>query len=75
MGAVNMRVALGKDHTAVLVTLPVILKVTYLLSTFKSEIDPGEVYYFYHKPQTRYVRGDEKIFLKFTSLHVYRFTG
>ena len=44
--AADMRVVLGEDDTAVLVTLAVILKVTYLLLTFKSEADPGEVYYF-----------------------------
>ena len=41
-----MRVVLGKDNTAVLVTLAVILKITCLLLISKSEADPGEVYYF-----------------------------
>ena len=36
----------GKANTAVLVTLIIILRVTYLLSTFKSEINLGEIYYF-----------------------------
>ena len=45
MGAVDMRGA-GEAYTAVLIALVVILKVTYLLSTFKLEADPGEVYYF-----------------------------
>ena len=41
-----MQVVLGKNNTAVLVTLVIILKIAYLLLTFKSEADPGEVYYF-----------------------------
>ena len=45
MGAANVRVA-GKANTAVLITLAVILKITCLLLTFKSEANPGEVYYF-----------------------------
>ena len=44
-GAADVRGA-GKADTAVLVTLVIILKVACLLSTFKSEADPGEVYYF-----------------------------
>ena len=36
----------GKANTAVLATLIIILKVTYLLLTSKSEANPGEVYYF-----------------------------
>ena len=36
----------GKGHTAVLITLTVILKVTCLLLISKSEVNPGEVYYF-----------------------------
>ena len=46
MGAADMRVILGKNTTAVLIALAIILKVIYLLLTFKSEADPGEVYYF-----------------------------
>ena len=42
----DMRVALGEDNTAVLATLAVILRVTYLSSTSESEANPGEVYYF-----------------------------
>ena len=45
MGAADVRVA-GKADTAVLITLAVILRITYLLLTFKSEADPGEIYYF-----------------------------
>ena len=41
-----MRVVLGENNTAVLVTLAVILKITCLLLTFKSETNPGEVYCF-----------------------------
>ena len=37
---------LKNNNTAVLATLIIILKITYLLSTFKSEVNPGEVYYF-----------------------------
>ena len=36
----------GEADTAVLATLIIILKVTYLLLTSGSEADPGEVYYF-----------------------------
>ena len=46
MGAANVWVVLGKADTAVLVTLIIILRVIYLLLTFKLEADPGEVYYF-----------------------------
>ena len=46
MGAANIRVVLGEDNTAVLVTLAIILRIIYLLLTFKLEADPGEVYYF-----------------------------
>ena len=45
MGAINVRGA-GEADTAVLIALIIILKITYLLSTSRSEIDPGEVYYF-----------------------------
>ena len=41
-----MRVVLGENNTAVLITLAVILKVVCLSSTFKLKADPGEVYYF-----------------------------
>ena len=46
MGVANVRVAIGKANMAVLITLVIILKVTYSLSIFKSEADPGEIYYF-----------------------------
>ena len=46
MGAANIRVVLGEDNTAVLIALAVLLRVTYLLLTFKSEANPGKVYYF-----------------------------
>ena len=46
MRAANVRVVLGEDDTAVLIALAVILKVVYLLLTFKLEANPGEVYYF-----------------------------
>ena len=48
MGAVpanDVQVVLGENNTAILVTLVIILKITCLLSIFKSEADPGEVYY------------------------------
>ena len=41
-----MRVVLGENDTAVLVTLVVILRIAYLLSTFKLKVNPGEVCYF-----------------------------
>ena len=42
----DMQVVLGKDDTAMLITLAVILKITCLSLTFKLEADPGEVCYF-----------------------------
>ena len=42
---VDMR-GVGKADTTVLITLVIILKVTYLLLTFKSKANPGEIYYF-----------------------------
>ena len=39
----DIRVALGEDDTAVLVTLVIILRVIYLLLTFEPEADPTEV--------------------------------
>ena len=44
--AADVQVGLGNNDTAVLVTLVVILRVIYLLLIFKSEVNPGEVYYF-----------------------------
>ena len=49
-GAANVRVAEEAD-TAVLTTLAIILKVTYLLLICKLEANPGKVYYFL-PPQT-----------------------
>ena len=46
MGAANGRVVLGKADTAVLATLAIILKITYLLPTSEPEANPTEVYYF-----------------------------
>ena len=42
----DMRVVLREDNTAVLVTLIIILKIIYLLLTFKLKANPTEVYYF-----------------------------
>ena len=39
-----MQVVLRENNTAVLVTLIIILKITYLLSISKSEANPVEVY-------------------------------
>ena len=43
--AVNVR-GVGEADTAILVTLVVILRVACLLSIFKLEANPEEVYYF-----------------------------
>ena len=42
----NVQMVLGEDNTAVLATLIIILKVTYLLLISESEADPMKVYYF-----------------------------
>ena len=42
----NVQVILGKDNTAVLVTLVIIFKITYLLLTSELEVNPMEVYCF-----------------------------
>ena len=62
MGAANVRVGLGDDDTAVLVTLVIILRVACLLSTFKSEADPGEVCCFLPLAPDPQAKDNEKIF-------------
>ena len=63
IGAANVRVT-EKVNTAVLATLAVISRITYLLLIFKSEADPGEVYCFLppRAPDPLHWRRRENIF-------------
>ena len=69
----NVQMVLGKNNMAVLITLVIILKVIYLLSTSESEADPMEVYYFLPLiPNPLHKKTIKEYLLKPINMYIYK---